>query len=67
MAAIAASPTPKVQPQLEINAEAPEVPVVSNVVKDNQPVQVDFVNYAVRSAYGSQFVEFPYDTGFIGL
>lgn len=63
MAAIAASPTPKVQPQLEINAEAPEVPVV----KDNQPVQVDFVNYAVRSAYGSQFVEFPYDTGFIGL
>lgn len=63
MAAIAASPTPKVQPQLEINAEAPEVPVV----KDNQPVQVDFADYAVRSAYGSQFVEFPYDTGFIGL
>lgn len=68
MSVIAASPAPKIQPRVDVEAEAPEVPALaSDSVEDEQTVRLDFVNYAVRSAYGSQFVELPYDAGFVGL
>lgn len=62
IALIVGSPVPDVQPELEIDeADSPEISPESASVEE-----VNFINYAVRSSFGTQFVEYvPYDTGFL--
>lgn len=64
IALIVGSPVPDVQPELEIDeADSPEISPESASVEE---VPDNFINYAVRSSFGTQFVEYvPYDTGFL--